>query len=207
MCLPWPTLPGTGPSEQVFIGQVPEEGCHSLCGPPPCQRRAPHQRVLFTRELGMPWPMALLLEGHEEEVTATSILLRNDCCLPDSGSLLSVGWDAPFSATRSLPSFGRGMQNLITTNFSVYCHYPKGKFWPLSSGAVGLTCIPQTVLSEKAATGSHGHSDKPGAWQWSASQGHALEMLLWTGNLALLPATCVTLGKLVNLSEPRFLRR
>lgn len=89
-------------------------------------------------------------------------------------------------------------------NQLVYCHYPKGKFWSLSSGAVGLTCISHTAPSKEVATGSHGHSDKLGALQRSAFQGHALETLSWIGNLALPLATCVALGKLTSLSLGSF---
>lgn len=72
--------PGTGASEQVFIGQVPEEGCCSAV-PVPANCRRPTGASCFTRELGMTRPTVSLLQGHGEEVTAMSTLLRNDCYL------------------------------------------------------------------------------------------------------------------------------
>ena len=92
MCLPWPTLPGTGASKQVFIGPVPEEGCRfagllaANCGHP-IGTSCLHVSLadlevshLYWRAMGI-------------KVTAMPMpkVLKDHFCILDGGLLLVVG--------------------------------------------------------------------------------------------------------------------
>lgn len=149
MCLPWPNLLGTGASEQVFIGQVPEGGCHLegllsvSCGCPTgtsclCLRLAwpAGHPVSIGRPQESKWQQCLRSSFWK----MISAAWTESCCSQDgmypSWPYTSMGPDIFYQVS------GWICKNLITTNFRVHCHHPEGN----SGHSLWRQCIQCPVL-------------------------------------------------------------